>query len=509
MKIKSMKLKNFRSYRDEIEIEFDNLTVFVGKNDIGKSTILEALDIFFNDGKGIIKLDKNDINKDADSNGENEIVISICFEELPEDIIIDATNKTSFQKEFLLNDKLQLEIVKKYVNGGAAKVYIKALHPCNPLCNELLSKKDSELKKIIDSNKIECLDKSRNATMRSAIWEHYKAELDLKLREIEISTKGDGKAIWNKIESILPLYTLFQADRKNSDGDSEIQDPLKEAVKVILKDEKLQEKLKYVAEEVENKLKEVSEKTLQKLKEMNPEVANTLQPMIPDTNSLKWNDVFKNVSISGDENIPINKRGSGVKRLILLNFFRAEAERRMKETKIPEIIYAIEEPETSQHTENQKKLIKAFLELSKNKNTQIILTTHSANIVKELDFSYLRLIYFTENKKSVRKVIKEQLPYASLNEVNFSAFCEITEEYHNELYGHIEENEWLNEYKIGKETRKYIRITRNGEKEEQKILSEYIRHQIHHPENDRNEKYTDEELKESIISMREFISNKK
>lgn len=46
MKIKSVKIKNFRGYKDETKIDFDDLTVFVGKNDIGKSTILEALDIF-------------------------------------------------------------------------------------------------------------------------------------------------------------------------------------------------------------------------------------------------------------------------------------------------------------------------------------------------------------------------------------------------------------------------------------------------------------------------------
>ena len=48
MKIKTIKIKNFRSYKDEVEIEFGDLTAFVGKNDIGKSTVLEALDIFFN-----------------------------------------------------------------------------------------------------------------------------------------------------------------------------------------------------------------------------------------------------------------------------------------------------------------------------------------------------------------------------------------------------------------------------------------------------------------------------
>ena len=59
-------------------------------------------------------------------------------------------------------------------------------------------------------------------------------------------------------------------------------------------------------------------------------------------------------TITGDNDIPINKRGSGIRRLILINFFRAEAERRIREMNAPSIIYAIEEPETSQHAEHQK-----------------------------------------------------------------------------------------------------------------------------------------------------------
>lgn len=47
MKIDSMKISNFRGYAENTEIKFNDLTVFVGKNDIGKSTVLEALDIFF------------------------------------------------------------------------------------------------------------------------------------------------------------------------------------------------------------------------------------------------------------------------------------------------------------------------------------------------------------------------------------------------------------------------------------------------------------------------------
>lgn len=508
MKLKTLRLKNFRSYKEEITVDFDDLTTFVGKNDIGKSTILEALDIFFNEGKGVVKLDKDDINKQAILEGDSEISITACFEELPDNIVIDSTNATTLEKEYLLNSQSQLEITKRYPNAGKEKVFIKANHPTNSDCKDLLTKKDAELRAIITQKAIGCDDRNKNAVMRGAIWNHYSA--DLQLSEIEIDvTKGETKSIWEKLQKYLPLYSLFQSDRKNSDGDSEVQDPLKEAVKQILNDDQLKVKFNEIAAEVEAKLKEVSDRTLDKLREMNPEVANSLNPVIPPPESLKWTDVFKNVSITGDEDIPINKRGSGVKRLVLLNFFRAEAERRKSENNVPSIIYAIEEPETSQHTQHQRQLIKAFLTLASSPNTQIIITTHSAPLVKELDFKHLRLVTRNAAQKTIDTVLPGQLPYPSLNEVNYLAFSEVTEEYHNELYGYIEMEGQLSNYKLEKPTVNYTKLLRGGvnTRTEQIVLTEYIRHQIHHPENTHNVRYTFEQLSESINLMRIFIRN--
>lgn len=506
MKIKTIKIKNFRSYKDEVEIEFYDLTAFVGKNDIGKSTVLEALDIFFNDSKGVIKLDKDDVNKQALADGDTETVISVCFEELPTSIVIDSTNQTKLQDEYLLNSNNQLEIIKKYSNGGKEKVFVKANHPTSNSCNDLLQKKNTELQKIIKDNTVTCSNQTINAVMRTAIWQHFIS--DLQLQEIEIDvTKGDTKSIWDKLQTYLPLYSLFQSDRKNSDGDDEVQDPLKEAVKQILNDAALKAKFDEIATEVKTKLQDVASKTLAKIQEMNPEIASSLNPIIPATDSLKWADVFKSVSIAGDENIPINKRGSGVKRLILLNFFRAEAERRKLAENIPSIIYAIEEPETSQHTEHQKKLIKAFLDLSITPNTQVIITTHSAALVKELEFQHLRLVKSDSSTKTIEKVLPNRLPYPSLNEVNFLAFSEITEEYHNELYGFIELEGEMTNYRNGKPTMPYNKLKKDGVTiiNENVVLTDYIRHQIHHPENTNNTRYTFQQLKDSVELMRNFI----
>lgn len=508
MKIDTLKIKNFRGYYGEFSINFDNFTALVGKNDVGKSTIMEALDIFFNDGKGIVKLDREDVNVNARNNQDNEISITICFSALPDKIVIDATNETTLLNEHLLNENGLLEITKKYLNGGNAKVFIRAFHPTNPGCANLLLKKGNELRQILDEKRISCGDKTRNAVMRAAIWQHYNEDLRMSVIDIDV-TKGEITSIWEKIQKYLPLYSLFQSDRKNSDGDSEVQDPLKAAVKEILRDENLQQMLNTVAQTVERKLKEVSERTLEKLKEMSPDIASTLNPVIPTASALKWADVFKGVSIASDENIPINKRGSGSKRMILLNFFRAEVERRQGEVSAASVIYAIEEPETSQHTENQRKLIHALSDLAKIPHTQVIITTHSAPIVKELNLSDIRVVRNKDNTKIVESVSQNKLPYPSLNEVNYLAFSEVSSEYHDELYGYITEKGWLNEYKAKKTTRTYIRLDKNGKTiKEQKVLSEYIRHLIHHPENTNNAPFTLDELRQSIEMMRQFISEK-
>ncbi|MBS7825109.1 ATP-binding protein [Wohlfahrtiimonas chitiniclastica] len=506
MKIKEVSIQNFRSYKEKISFSLDNLTVLVGKNDIGKSTILEALDIFFNDKLATVKIDREDINKQALQEGNNETIISVIFENLPETIIIDDTVSTNFEKEFLLNKDNNLEIIKKFSNAAAPKIFINAYHPTNPLCSDLLLKKHKDLNKIIgDLNITFTGDKRKNSEMRIAIWNHFSEDLQLAETDIDVS-KEDAKQIFEKLQLYLPQYSLFQADRKNSDGDNEIQDPLKESVKQIINDPDLLKDLDAIANRIRVKLVEISDLTLEKIQEMDPSIAETLKANIPETQDLKWADVFKNVSITGDHDISINKRGSGVKRLILLNFFRAEAERKRNiEEQTRPIIYAVEEPETSQHFSHQRLLIEAFKKLADDGH-QILLTTHSSTIVKALKFKNLRNIQVDGNSKSIVTVEPMCLPYPSLNEVSHAAFGEISEEYHNELYGYIEENEWFSDYCNGKQKQDYIRIKKDGSTTpEQKILTEYIRHQIHHPENKKNTRFTPKQLLESIQAMRDFI----
>jgi putative ATP-dependent endonuclease of the OLD family len=78
VKLREVKLQNFRGYKDEASITIDNLTVLIGCNDAGKSSILDALNIFFNDA---------DIEReDACVLGNaNDVPISCAFSELPDE----------------------------------------------------------------------------------------------------------------------------------------------------------------------------------------------------------------------------------------------------------------------------------------------------------------------------------------------------------------------------------------------------------------------------------------
>ncbi len=508
MKIKKVVLNNFRGYSNSTEIDFNDLTVFVGRNDIGKSTVLEALDLFFNEGKGAVKLDKTDINVGSDV---REYSIEVEFTDLPTEVIVDASYRTNLADEYLLNEAGNLYVIKKYTTGPKfSGTFIRAVQPTNPDCANLLLKKNPELKRIIHNQNIECDNQSTNAVMRKAIWESYADNLQLALVDIDVTAGDDTKKIWAKLASILPVYSLFQSDRQNTDGDKEVQDPLKAAVAQFFQDDELINKLNEVAEQVEGKLKEVADRTLDKLREMDPDVADSLMPVIPSQSQLKWADVFKNVSITSDENIPINKRGSGVKRLVLLNFFRAEAERRQEEGDNTGVIYAIEEPETSQHYANQKILAKALVALSQTQNTQMILTTHSGVIVKMLKFDDLRLIALNDKgDKYITPIQSGLLVYPSLNEVNYTAFEEVTEEYHDELYGFIESQGWLSDYENGKPQIQYVRVKRDGTTHnETHTVTRYIRDVMHHPENQNNAKYTYQMLEQSVNDMRNYIESK-
>lgn len=382
MKIVSLTIENFRSYRSPVTISFNDLTVLIGKNDIGKSSILEALDIFFENRK----IDSDDVNIEAKALGETS-KFSVIFSNLPDEIDLDAGAKTNLIDEHLLNSEGLLEIKKDFTSLTKPKTFIICNHPSNENANDLLTLKIKDLQSRIKTLAIEGDFKaSVKNEIRKAIWLSFGNTLTFSKTELEISQEG-VKDIWDKLTPLLPLFALFQSDRKNDEKDKEIQDPLKVAAEQALKKHLVA--LNAIKKQVEDEIAEIANLTIEKLKEMNEEVAKQLKPHFAP--ELKWADLFKPTITSDD--IPMNKRGSGVRRLLLINFFRAEAERKRQEKNIPNVIYAIEEPETSQHPDWQKKLMDALKELAENGIAQIITTTHSPSLASLVEVENLRFIY--------------------------------------------------------------------------------------------------------------------
>ena len=425
---------------------------------------------------------------------------------MPDSIVVDSSYETTLADEYLLNVDGLLEIEKRFTTK-LSKVFIRANHPTHEKCKDLLGLKNKDLKKIVEELQISCENQSINSIMRKAIRENFSTQLGLSMREIDVSKGDDVKSIWGRIQEVLPIYSLFQSDRENSDNDDEVQDPLRESAKKIISDPQLQTKLHEIADSVIQALHNVADRTYAKLHEMAPDVASGLSPRVPTVEELKWVDVFKSVSITGADNIPINKRGSGVKRLVLLNFFRAEAEQQATDGR--GIIYAIEEPETSQHFEHQRLLVSALVDLSSHPQTQVLLSTHSPVIVKGLGLGNLRLVRKNDGNHEVGMVNGGVLQTTSLNEVAYLAFGAASDEYHDELWGVFAgDNDLLNQYRVGRPQRPYVRVMRDGSlRNENKILSEYIRDVMHHPENNNNIRFTVEELQQSIEEMRTFISH--
>lgn len=115
---------------------------------------------------------------------------------------------------------------------------------------------------------------------------------------------------------------------------------------------------------------------------------------------MKWKDVYKGIGFNTTNDIPLNKRGSGIRRMVLLSSFLADIESK-QDLGSNHIIYAIEEPETSLHPDLQMKLINALIELSNSPNYQIILTTHSPALIRLFQTDNIR---FVEQENGITKV---------------------------------------------------------------------------------------------------------
>lgn len=387
MKLLSVSIKNFRCYQDEVTVALDDLTTFIGKNDIGKSSVLEALEIFFNNET--VKIEPADANIYS---GDSKVSITCEFSDVPEDITLDAGAVTTLAHEHLLTADKTLKIRKTFDCKNAKpseEVTVLAFHPTAAGLHNLLDLKEKELQALVKDRKL-AVPRKGNPGMRQALWA---SEPELLLTEVPIPLskgKEDGKRIWEQLQPYLPLFALFQSDRDSKDSDGEVQTPMMAAVAQAIAE--VQGEIDEIQKKVREKAEAIARSTHEALKTIDPSLAQELTPQFTPPTPAKWRSLFS-VNMETDDGIPLNKRGSGIRRLILVSFFKAAAERRLAGgDRSRSVIYAIEEPETGQHPNNQRILIDAFKSLAEQDGCQVILTTHSPGFAADLPADSVRYV---------------------------------------------------------------------------------------------------------------------
>ncbi|HEY5537000.1 MAG TPA: AAA family ATPase [Ignavibacteria bacterium] len=207
--------------------------------------------------------------------------------------------------------------------------------------------------------------------------------------------------------------------------------------------------------------------------------------------------------------------GSGVEMILTLLLLKSIA----GESK-GSIIYLIDEPELHLHPRAQDKLLELLLKESKDK--QIILSTQSPYIFKNCMMNDVNFIILSRDEDN-----KILLNYANISgwgkfpwspswgEINYHAYGLATIEFHNELYGFIQETTQnftisdMETYLLQRGIQKnksWIKISNgNPQPPENATLPTYIRNSIHHPENTTNPKFTETELTNSINSLIQLL----
>ena len=168
--------------------------------------------------------------------------------------------------------------------------------------------------------------------------------------------------------------------------------------------------------------------------------------------------------------------------------------------KLSDSILLLDEPETHLHPKGQENLRDELIKITKNGNNNVaIFATHSNYMI---DKNYIDRCYrvVKEDNKTTR-LNQFKNTETSYSEVNYVVFDIPTNDYHNELYGFLEDTD---KPKLEGLEQSLTWKNEKTKQDENVSLPKYIRNQIHHPENTKNKKFTPDELVRSIKILRKL-----
>jgi putative ATP-dependent endonuclease of OLD family len=398
-------MKNFRSFKD-CEVEFGNFTSLVGANGAGKSTVLYALNIFFRETDGsptnVSELDEEDFHN---RNVEEPIEITVTFDDLSEQAlevfsdyarqgILVITAKATFDPQSRtatvrqLGQRLGMEEFKKFFEMyGDSKPAAELKAEYDRLrieFSELTSERSKDayrdaLRTYETSHPAECIlipsedqfygvSRGSNRLAQFIQWVYLPAVKDATKERDEGKNTALGKILARTVRTKINFETEI----------GKIRDEASEKYRILIGDQ--QSVLDDISDALTIRLREWAHPDAKARIAWKQDAKKPVQIEDPIARLFAGEGEFE-----GD----IARFGHGLQRSYLLALLQELAN--ADDENAPKLILGCEEPELYQHPPQARHLSHVLHMLSE-RNSQVIVSTHSPYFVVGIHFESVRLI---------------------------------------------------------------------------------------------------------------------
>lgn len=434
MKISNIKIKNFKTFDSiGIEISANSLTALIGENSVGKSNVLEALDLFFNFSKSKISI-KSFHHNDYKKNIEIELkfidlstiekkTFKSHLNESQDLIIIQIISAVSKEEGVDLEDANIDEIDFTESKHGTklqpTEEYEWAVLGEKPPTKANLKKwwklelkvDDFDFKSLFDS-----ADEPSQELYQEkleSLWDEHSVKIPTE------SISGDEKILgWkSKLKANLPKYFYIPAIKNLSD-DLKVTStsPLGEMIKWLSNtvSKEIKEEFKTKTDKLIGELiKQIDkdEAGESKIKSLNTALNQNIGIDIGCELELRFGTpeiqdvVFPEPKIYANDGYDseLTQKGHGIQRLAIFSLLRTYNTFQFDKSKPQRnIIIGIEEPEIYLHPPIKRATYKLLRQISES-NDQVIYTTHDNFFVSVEHFDEIKLFRKNEgdNPKTV------------------------------------------------------------------------------------------------------------
>ncbi len=425
MKIKDISVKNFRLLEDiRLNIEED-ITLIVGKNNTGKTSLFEVVNIFFSE--------KNNFSFHDFSQATYAQFLKCLeiFEIFQKEA--DEEKKDELEVSLILSmPKIQLEIQIEYDKAKDSLInlseFISDLDDAKKTATIRLTYQSKDSVRLFNSFVIR---KEKEQVLIEWLNENITSYYDIKCYGGDNLIEENFK---RKLFSVLCFETI-QASRKLDDTKSDknktlavgFSDYYRETNKDNNSDvENLQEQLKITSGILNEKYENILKELLEKLKLFGVEPHLTIPEIILQAGFDPENILKNNIKYfykQDDITLPENFNGLGYSNLIYLVLKVASFIEKFKKaapiSKSETLTILIEEPEAHLHPQMQQVFIsqiKRTIKETKDKeglSVQVVISTHSSHIVTEagidVERSFERIRYFSKQYIKTEKRYKVEV----------------------------------------------------------------------------------------------------